>query len=95
VIVKEGLLTVTINDSMKTLSAGGIALMEAGDKQSFSNNTQHQVVYYIISFIGKAPVNITRAKQNGSSVLKDWNDLPITKTAKGESRQVFDKPTSM
>jgi (S)-ureidoglycine aminohydrolase len=95
VIVKEGNLTVHINDSIKTLTAGSIALMEAGNNQSFSNTSANPVTYYIISFVGKLPVNIIRGSKNGSYEIKDWNELPVKQTTKGESRQVFEKPTSM
>jgi hypothetical protein len=27
--------------------------------------------------------------------MKDWKDLTVTKTDKGESRQIFDRPSSM
>lgn len=95
VIVKEGPLTVMINDSSKTLSSGSIVLIVAGDTQSFANNSDKPVSYYVIGFTAASPVNIIRGKNNGGSLLKDWNELAVKQTAKGESRQVFDKPTSM
>ena len=94
-IVKEGPLTVIINDSSKTLSSGSIVLIVAGDTQSFTNNSDKPVSYYVIGFTAASPVDIIRGKNSGGSLLKDWNELTVKQTAKGESRQVFDKPTSM
>ena len=95
VIVKEGPITITINDTAKILSTGSIALIEAGDLQSFHNASDKVVSYYVLGFKSTTPVNISRGKINGGSLMKDWNELVIKKTIKGESRPVFDKPTSM
>jgi (S)-ureidoglycine aminohydrolase len=94
IIVKEGTLTVNINTITKTVSAGSIVLIEAGDTQSFMNNADTMVIYYVISFNPKAGINIARGKENGGSIILDWNELPVKKTDKGASRQVFEKPTT-
>ncbi len=94
-IVKEGQLTLKINDSTKVLGSGSIALIIAGDNQSFSNNSDKPVSYYVIGFTAASPVNINRGRNNGGSLMKDWNDLTVKKTNKGESRPVFDRPSSM
>ncbi len=95
IIVKEGHLKININDSSKTVGPGGIALIEAGDTQSFQNNTVFPVIYYVFGFKSTIPVNIRRGKESGGSFVKDWNELAVNKTAKGESRPVFDRPSSM
>ncbi len=95
IIVKEGSMSITINDTSKVLTSGSIALIEAGDTQSFSNTSSKVVSYYVIGFKAKTLVNISRGKANGGSLLKDWNELLVKKTLKGESRPVFDKPSSM
>jgi len=95
IIVKEGPLTIIINDTAKIVSTGSIALIEAGDLQSFHNASDKVVSYYVLGFKSTNPVNINRGKVNGGSLMKDWDELVIKKTIKGESRPVFDKPTSM
>ena len=95
IIVKEGPMTITINDTSKVLTSGSIALIEAGDAQSFSNASDKVISYDVLGFKAKTLVNISRGKANGGSLLKDWNDLVVKKTLKGESRPVFDKPSSM
>lgn len=95
IIVKEGPITITINDTAKILTTGSIALIEAGDTQSFHNASDKVVSYYVLGFKSTTPVNISRGKASGGSLMKDWNELVIKKTIKGESRPVFDKPTSM
>jgi (S)-ureidoglycine aminohydrolase len=95
ILVKEGNIQVTINDITKSLGPGSIIFIIAGDEQSFKNISDKPATYYVLSFKGRNPVNIQRGKQGGGSFIKDWKDLVVTKTGKGESRQIFDRPSSM
>jgi (S)-ureidoglycine aminohydrolase len=95
VIVKEGQLTIQITDSSKTIGPGSISLIVAGDKQSFQNASDKPVTYLVLGFKAKSPVDITRGKAGGGSLIKDWNELTVRKTNKGESRPVFDRASSM
>ena len=95
IIVKDGQLTININDSSKTLGVGSITLIVAGDQQSFQNKSDKPVTYYVLGFKARSPVDIQRGKTGGGSLLKDWNELTVKKTTKGESRPVFDRPSSM
>jgi (S)-ureidoglycine aminohydrolase len=95
IIVKDGELKIRINDSVKVLAPGSIALIVAGDEQTFENASVKPTTYYVLGFTSRSPVNIIRAKSGGGSLMKDWKELPVKKTNKGESRQVLDRPTSM
>jgi (S)-ureidoglycine aminohydrolase len=95
ILIKDGNLQVTINDTAKILGPGSIVFIIAGDEQSFKNISNKPVTYYVLSFKGRNPVNISRGKQGGGSFIKDWKDLAVTKTDKGESRPIFDRPSSM
>ena len=95
ILIKEGNVQVTINDTAKVLGPESIIFIIAGDEQSFKNISDKPATYYVLSFKGRAPVNIPRGKQGGGSFIKDWKDLAVTKTDKGESRQIFDRPSSM
>lgn len=95
IIVKDGQLKVTLNDSSKILSAGGFILIEAGDQQSFQNVSDKPVTYFVFAFKAKSPVNVTRGKQAGGSAMKDWNEFVVRKTERGESRPGINKPTTM
>ena len=95
IIVKDGQLTLTVNGSRKLLSTGSIALIVAGDEQSFSNASDKPASYYVLGFKSTLPVNISRGKDSGGSIMKDWAELSAKKTIKGESRPVFDRASSM
>ncbi|HSC36690.1 MAG TPA: cupin domain-containing protein [Chitinophagaceae bacterium] len=95
ILVKDGLLKIIINDSGKVLGPGSLALIMAGDVQSFQNTSDKPATYYVLTFKSPLPVNIQRGKQAGGSLMMDWNDIKPKKTEKGESRPIFDRPTSM
>lgn len=95
IIVKEGRLTVIINDSVRTIGPGGLAMIIAGDSQSFRNDSRDPATYYVLILKSKKAVDIPRGKKAGGSLVKDWTDLVMRKTDKGESRPIFDRPSSM
>lgn len=95
IFIKEGLLKVTINDASKVVGPGSIVLIMAGDTQSLQNTSDKPATYYVLTFKSKSAVNIKRGAAAGGSLIIDWNDLPVKKTDKGESRPIFDRPTSM
>lgn len=95
VIVKEGKLKVTIGETSKILGPGGLALIIAGDKQMFQNAEDLPVTYYVISFQSKDGLHAERGKSGGGSFMKDWNEYEVRKTDKGESRPIFDRPSSV
>jgi len=94
IIIKEGMLKVTINGKTRTMGAGSVAMAMPGDQHGFENGGNTKTTYYVIKFKAKAPQDVPRAQQAGGSFLIDWNDLKAEKTDKGERRQVFDKATS-
>ena len=95
VVVKEGVLTIITGDSSKVLGPGSLALLVAGETQSFRNNSTAPAIYYVLAYKSKNPVNIQRGLQGGGSFVKDWKDFVVKKTDKGESRPVYDRPSSM
>jgi (S)-ureidoglycine aminohydrolase len=95
IIVKDGHLKVTINDSSKILGPGSIVLIIAGDRQSFQNVSGQPATYCVLAFRSRSPVDIKRGREGGGSLMKDWKDMVVKKTDKGESRQIFDRPSSL
>jgi (S)-ureidoglycine aminohydrolase len=95
IIVKEGNLTLTINDTSKVLGPGSFAVIIAGDKHGFKNGSAHPTIYYSLTYTARAAINIQRGRNAGGSFYKDWKDLIVKQTDKGESRPIFDRPSSM
>ncbi|MBS1566583.1 MAG: cupin domain-containing protein [Bacteroidetes bacterium] len=95
IIVKDGQLAITINDSTKTLGPGSLAFIMPGDRQSFRNPTGNPVLYFVMSFASPDGPKKSRGRKGGGSQMIDWNTLVAKTTDKGESRPIFDRPSAM
>ncbi|QKG52123.1 cupin domain-containing protein [Hymenobacter sp. BRD67] len=94
-VVQQGQLAVTLHDSTKTLSPGGLLLAMAGEQPALRNTSAAPVRYWCLKFSSVDGVDAARGQAGGGSFLRDWPALPLTKTEKGETRPVFNRPTSM
>ena len=94
IVVKSGIIKLTVNDTSKTVGPGSLALVLVGDKISFENTSAEPVIWFVLNYQTKME-DSKRGHDAGPSFIKDWNDLEVTKTGKGETRNVYDRPTSM
>ncbi len=94
-IVQSGRLAVTLHDSTKALGPGGLLLAMAGDQPALRNASPEPVRFWQLQFRTVAGADATRGQAAGGAFLRDWPAFPLTKTDKGETRPVFDRPTSM
>ena len=94
IIIKEGLLRVTINKTTEMIGPGSIAFVMPGDEHEIENAGNTTATYYALKYKAKLPVNIEASMQSGGSLMLNRNDLPMTKTDKGGRREYFDTPTS-
>jgi (S)-ureidoglycine aminohydrolase len=95
IIVKEGVMTVTVEGKTKELKPGGIALIMSGDKRSLVNNTDKSATYYVFQLNSIAPLDIERGNAAGGSLLLNWDETEFKGHDKGGRRNFFDRPTSM
>jgi (S)-ureidoglycine aminohydrolase len=94
IIVKSGMVKLTVGDSSKTVGPGSLALVLAGDKISIENTSSEPVTWFVLNYQSKNE-NIQRGYDAGPSFIKNWAALKVTKTVRGETRMVYDRPTSM
>ena len=94
IIVKEGSLTVPLDNAPKVLGPGGVALFAAGSAPELTNASTAPVTYYIFHFQSRGRKDSIRAQKAGPSFLIDWKEMPMKKTDKGESRQIFNRPVA-
>lgn len=95
IIVKEGNLKVTTDNTNKIIGPGGVALIMPGDVHSFENTGKALTVYYALRFKTKTPINTERGKGAGGSFAGDWENWSVQENDKGERRQVFDRFTAV
>ena len=95
IIIKEGQLKVTINDSSKVLGPGSFALFIPGDMHGFVNVGNTKATYYVFRYRSKAPVDLERAKKAGGSFMVDFNNIVFKPHDRGGIRNYFERPTAM
>lgn len=95
IIVKEGLLKVTIAGKSETIGPGGVAMAIAGDEHEAVNVGKGKASYYLLKYTtGYAP-NYETAQKSGGSVIVDWKDVAPKDTDRGLRWQQFNRPTSL
>ena len=87
-IIKEGDLNLTIDDSTTTLGPGSVALVPASISYSLEAK---QVTFYRFRFRSRH-LPVLRQPANAPSSFPGPN-MPVQQTAKGETRQIFSLPT--
>jgi len=97
VIVKDGLLKITINGKSQTVGRGSVAVIMPGDEHSFENATNTETTYYVFRYQSKQPVDPERGQKSGGSFVMDWNDVKYVPRddGKGGMRSFFTKSTAM
>lgn len=95
IIVRNGILKVTIAGKTKVLGPGGLAMAMPGDEHGAVNIGDTKTSYYLLKYTKNTPPNIERANQYGGSVLVDWSEAPPKKTDRGERREQFNHATSL
>jgi len=95
IIVKEGVINMTIAGKSKLLSAGGIAYSLPGDEHGAVNAGKTKAAYYVIKYTTRTPLNAERGRNAGGSILMDWNEPAVDKTDRGERRQFYNRPTAL
>ena len=95
IIIKEGQLKITVNDSSKILGPGSFALFIPGDEHGLLNVGNTKATYYVFRYRSKAPVDLERGRKAGGSFMVDWSTVEFKPHGKGGIRNFFERPTAM
>jgi (S)-ureidoglycine aminohydrolase len=95
VLVKSGVLTITLNDSTFNLGKGSIALIMPGEKYSVNNMGVVPCEFHTMKYQSKAPVDLARGKSSGGSFVRDWDQLTFKPHDRGGVRPYFTKGTAL
>ena len=95
IIVKEGLMKMTMDGESQTLGAGSVVLIPPLVEQSMENVGQGPLAYYVIMFRSKKPMDIERGVNAGGALFLNREQLVTKNTSKGMRVAYFDRPTAM
>ncbi len=93
-IVKEGVILLTLNGQRKELNAGSVLLAMAGDNLKIENSGIKPAVYFMIQWDNKGLKKMERPEDLEKSEIMLWDDVPFKTTEKGGTRQFFKRPTT-
>ena len=93
-ILKSGLFSIQIGDSVFTAGEGSVAVLVPGQKYSIS--CRDPGIYYIMKCRSKSPGDPERIKNNGRSFVKIYDSLVYKPNNRGGGRKdLFERPTAM
>lgn len=97
IIIKEGTLKCTIGDKTAVLGKGSVLLIPPLESQTFENNSDGPVTYYVLMFRSKKPVDMDRSAKAGGALLLNYDSLLYKETNKKNKweRKYFDRSTAM
>lgn len=94
-IVKSGPVMVELNGTKTELGRGSVVFVLPGDKLVVSNAGNDEAWLYQMLFHNSGGADEERARNAGPSFVMNWNDMVVKPTAKGSTRQLFDRQTAM
>ena len=95
IIVKEGLMKVTIEGKSEIIGAGSVVLFMPQEMHSIENVGDTNLTYYIMSYKSKKKMDIERGQINGGSLVLNLDNLVFKTTERGGATDYFKRPTSM
>lgn len=95
IIVKEGIMKVTIEDRSVTLGAGGVILLMPQQMHSLQNIGDSNLTYYVMRYRSKRKMDLERGEAAGGSLMLNADSLTFKQSARGGGRAYFDRPTAM
>ena len=95
IIVKEGLLKVTLGDQCEFLGTGSVVVVLPRQRHCLENAGDVPLTYYVMKYRAKKPLNLERGNAAGGSQMFNINMLPLRPSALGAGRPYFDRATAM
>ncbi|WPR77201.1 cupin domain-containing protein [Algoriphagus sp. NG3] len=94
-IVKEGLMQVTIEEESTVLAANGVISLMPQQMHSLSNVGDSPLTYFVIRYKARKPMDISRGIASGGSLVINADSLKFQPNDRGGSRSYFDRSTAM
>lgn len=94
-IIKNGPVTVNLNNQSYSINRGSVVVVLPGDKISIKNTGENVASFYQMKYYSKETPNAERGKKAGESFVINWNDMVFKPHDKGGVRQLFDRQTTM
>lgn len=94
-IIKNGPVTVGLNQQHNQLDRGSVVLVLPGDTVSMENTGNTDAQVYEMRYRSIAQPDADSRSKAGTSFMMNWNDMVFKPHNKGGVRQLFDRQTAM
>lgn len=94
-VIKNGPVTVHLNEQHSQLDRGSVVFVLPGDEVSIENKSSNTVQVYEMRHRSIARPDNARGSKAGASFAMNWNDMVFKPHNKGGVRQLFDRQTTM
>ncbi len=95
IIIKSGMMNISVSDSSYSISAGSLVLLLPGQKYSYLNANKSPCSYFLFKYRSKQPADMARGNASGGSVITSWDSIEFKPGEKGGRRNFFERPTAM
>jgi (S)-ureidoglycine aminohydrolase len=95
IIVKEGVMKVTVENRSVILGEGGVILLMPRQMHSVQNAGDSNLTYYVMRYRSKKKMDLERGEAAGGSLMLNRDSLTFKPNARGGVRAYFDRPTTM
>jgi len=95
IIIKEGLMKVTVEGQSTILGAGGVILLMPKQMHSVENVGNSALTYYVMRYRSKKKMELERGQTAGGTLMLNVDSLIFKPSARGGTRAYFDRPTAM
>lgn len=95
VVVKNGNLDISFENTRKAMGPGSVAVVLPGDKVEIQNNKGTTATYFLIKYKSDMPADNVRGKNSGGSQLIGWDELEFKPHDKGGVRPYFNRKSAM
>lgn len=95
IIIKEGLMKMTLNGKSKILGAGSVIMIPPLVEQSMENVGDGPMTYYVMIYQSKNDLNLDENTMANLDMLTNFKDLKFQQTEKGGRINYFDKSTAL
>lgn len=102
IIVKEGVIEISVNGDQKVLGEGSVIVASFGDEMYITNPQKTNAVYYLIGFKPPKPVikkgtsdDHFEAPAPAPPLFIDWKDVEFKPSANGGRRNIMQQKTAV
>ena len=95
ILLKDGVLTISFNDSTWSIGKGSIALLLPETRYVLQNQSADSCSFQVMKYRSRYGTDLKRGQAHGGSFVRDWKKIPFYPHNRGGIRNYCERPTAM